>query len=63
MTPIVFLGPSLPRDAAERLIHAEFRPPVQRGDYCRRSKVAQLSLFWTASSTRASRYPQRRSCA
>ncbi len=32
MRPIVFLGPSLPRDEAGALLDAEFRPPVRRGD-------------------------------
>lgn len=32
MKPIVYLGPSLDRAEAERLIDAEFRPPVRRGD-------------------------------
>jgi hypothetical protein len=30
--PIVYLGPSLPRDEAAQLIDADFRPPVRRGD-------------------------------
>src|SRR5260221_260127 len=30
--PIVYLGPSLPREEAEGLIQADFRPPVRRGD-------------------------------
>jgi hypothetical protein len=30
--PIVYLGPSLPRDEAERLLVADYRPPVRRGD-------------------------------
>jgi len=29
---IVFLGPSLDRDSAERIFPAEYRPPAQRGD-------------------------------
>ena len=32
MTPIVFMGPSLPRVEAEELLDADFRPPVRRGD-------------------------------
>jgi hypothetical protein len=32
MRPIVFLGPSLARTEAERLLDADFRPPVKRGD-------------------------------
>jgi hypothetical protein len=31
-TPIVYLGPSLPRVEAERLLAADYRPPVRRGD-------------------------------
>jgi TfuA protein len=30
--PIVYLGPSLPKAEAERLLAAEYRPPVRRGD-------------------------------
>lgn len=30
--PIVYLGPSLPRAEAERLLAADYRPPVRRGD-------------------------------
>lgn len=31
--PIVFLGPSLPRDLARRTLpHADYRPPIKRGD-------------------------------
>ena len=29
---VVYLGPSLPRDAAARLLQAEYRPPIRRGD-------------------------------
>jgi hypothetical protein len=29
---IVFLGPSLERDAAEKILSAEYRPPAKRGD-------------------------------
>jgi hypothetical protein len=29
---IVFLGPSLDRESAEKIVPAEFRPPVKRGD-------------------------------
>ncbi len=29
---IVFLGPSLDRESAERILPAEYRPPAQRGD-------------------------------
>ncbi|OPX64855.1 MULTISPECIES: TfuA-related McrA-glycine thioamidation protein [unclassified Methanoregula] len=29
---IVFLGPSLEREAAERIVPAEYRPPAKRGD-------------------------------
>lgn len=32
---IVFLGPSLERDAAERILPAEYRPPAKRGDLLR----------------------------
>jgi hypothetical protein len=30
--PIVFLGPSLPLVAAQRLLDADYRPPIKRGD-------------------------------
>jgi TfuA protein len=30
--PIVYLGPSLPKPEAARLLAADFRPPVRRGD-------------------------------
>jgi TfuA protein len=30
--PVVYLGPSLPRAEAQRLLDAEFRPPIRRGD-------------------------------
>src|SRR5262245_22379019 len=30
--PIVFLGPSLPRQAAAKILQADFRPPIRRGD-------------------------------
>src|SRR5262245_7391289 len=30
--PIVFLGPSLPVDEARRLLDADYRPPISRGD-------------------------------
>jgi hypothetical protein len=32
MKPIVFLGPSLPRAEAERILDVEFRLPIRRGD-------------------------------
>jgi hypothetical protein len=32
---IVFLGPSLERDAAEKILAAEYRPPAKRGDLLR----------------------------
>src|ERR1041384_6398821 len=32
MRPVVFLGPSLPREDAERLLDADYRRPVRRGD-------------------------------
>jgi hypothetical protein len=32
MKPVVFLGPSLPRDEAVRLLDGEYRPPIRRGD-------------------------------
>jgi len=32
---IVFLGPSLEREAAERILPAEYRPPARRGDLFR----------------------------
>ena len=31
-TPIVYLGPSLPKSEAAGLLEADFRPPVRRGD-------------------------------
>jgi hypothetical protein len=30
--PIVYLGPSLPKDEAQSLLDADYRPPVKRGD-------------------------------
>lgn len=30
--PIVYLGPSLPLDRAQRLLTADYRPPIKRGD-------------------------------
>ncbi|PYS90786.1 MAG: TfuA-related McrA-glycine thioamidation protein [Acidobacteria bacterium] len=30
--PIVYLGPSIPRAAAEQLLSADYRPPIRRGD-------------------------------
>src|SRR5580700_9812280 len=30
--PIVFLGPSLPQEEALRIVKAEYRPPIRRGD-------------------------------
>ncbi len=33
--PIVFIGPSLPRDAAMALLEADYRPPVELGDVWR----------------------------
>lgn len=32
MKPVVFLGPSLPRSEAIRILDADIRPPVKRGD-------------------------------
>lgn len=32
MRPVVFLGPSLPVREAERILLADYRPPVKRGD-------------------------------
>ena len=32
MKPVVFLGPSLPRLEASRILYADLRPPVKRGD-------------------------------
>src|SRR5262245_54789158 len=29
---VVFLGPSLPRQAAESILAADYRPPVRKGD-------------------------------
>jgi len=30
--PIIYLGPSLPRNEAERILPGDYRPPVRRGD-------------------------------
>ena len=30
--PIVYLGPSLPLATAQRILRADYRPPVKRGD-------------------------------
>jgi TfuA protein len=30
--PLVYLGPTLPLDDAKKLLEAEFRPPIKRGD-------------------------------
>ncbi len=35
---IVFLGPSLEREAAEQILSAEYRPPAKRGDLLRASE-------------------------
>jgi hypothetical protein len=35
---VVFLGPSLPRDKAEQILKADYRPPAKRGDICRAAK-------------------------
>jgi hypothetical protein len=35
---VVFLGPSLPRDKAEQIIQADFRPPAKRGDLFKAAK-------------------------
>ncbi|WP_424926906.1 TfuA-like protein [Amaricoccus tamworthensis] len=35
MKPVVFLGPSLPRNEAEGILGAEYLPPVQQGDLMR----------------------------
>ena len=35
MTVAVFLGPSLPRDEAQQLLDADYRPPVRQGDIYR----------------------------
>jgi TfuA protein len=32
MIPLVYLGPSLPVREAQHLLHADYRPPVKRGD-------------------------------
>ncbi|MDD1770171.1 MAG: TfuA-related McrA-glycine thioamidation protein [Methanomassiliicoccales archaeon] len=32
MSTVIFLGPSLPRAEAARLLEADYRPPVKRGD-------------------------------
>ncbi|MCK9564588.1 MAG: TfuA-related McrA-glycine thioamidation protein [Methanothrix sp.] len=35
---VVFLGPSLPRDKAENILEADFRPPAKRGDIYQAAK-------------------------
>jgi hypothetical protein len=35
---VVFLGPSLPRDRAEQILKADYRPPAKRGDIYRAAK-------------------------
>ena len=35
---VVFLGPSLSRDKAEQILHADFRPPAKRGDIYRAAR-------------------------
>jgi len=35
---VVFLGPSLPRDRAEKILEADYRPPAKRGDLYRAAK-------------------------
>ncbi|MDD4163490.1 MAG: TfuA-related McrA-glycine thioamidation protein [Methanothrix sp.] len=35
---VVFLGPSLPRDKAEQILEANFRPPAKRGDVYQAAK-------------------------
>lgn len=35
---VVFLGPSLPRDKAEQILQADFRPPAKRGDLFKAAK-------------------------
>lgn len=32
MKPVVFLGPSMPKEDALRILDADYRPPVKRGD-------------------------------
>ena len=32
MRPVVYLGPSLPRSEAARILDADYKPPVRRGD-------------------------------
>jgi hypothetical protein len=32
LTPVIFLGPSLPQSEARKLLDADYRPPVKRGD-------------------------------
>lgn len=39
MKPVVFLGPSLPRREAARLIDADFRPPAGQGDLFRAAQA------------------------
>ncbi|MFZ3147515.1 MAG: TfuA-related McrA-glycine thioamidation protein [Methanothrix sp.] len=35
---VVFLGPSLPKDKAEKVLEADFRPPAKRGDIYQAAK-------------------------
>ena len=54
---IVFLGPSLDREAAEKILAAEYRPPAKRGDILAscRTKALPSSASSTVSSTRTMR--------
>ena len=42
--PIVYLGPSLPLDAAKQLLDADYRPPVRRGDLPERHDAAVIVI-------------------
>ncbi len=44
--PVVFLGPSLPRAHAERLLpHADFRPPIRRGDLAALDRPSAVAII------------------
>ena len=42
MSTVVFLGPSLPHSEAKKILKAEYRPPVRRGDLPRLSEDVHL---------------------
>jgi hypothetical protein len=41
---IVFLGPSLEREAAEKILPAEYRPPAKRGDLLRAAEEGATAI-------------------